>query len=61
MKEIFLQPKKKEVSKNILETDEYMKTRFPVSQPYLYTADGAPIVFIKPVGFLSMDNQEAKP
>jgi hypothetical protein len=55
VKEIFLQPKEYEVSKCIKETDEYMKTRFPVSQLYLYTAGGAPIVFTKPVGFDLME------
>jgi hypothetical protein len=52
MKELFLQPKEHDVIRTIKETDEYMRVRFPIDQPYLYTAGGNPIVFHNPVGFI---------
>lgn len=52
MVRVFLQPREEEILKNIRVTDEHIKISFPVDQPYIYTANGEPIIFYNSVGFL---------
>lgn len=56
MKEIFLQPKEKDLREAIVQADEYVRTALPLGQAYLYSPKGEPIIFKNEVGFVRKDD-----